>query len=70
MGIVLDIILVLILLISIFMGYKKGLVNVAFNILAFLMALEALILNATQTAMLPTKIPIIRDKMGNKILSI
>lgn len=39
MGIVLDIILVLILLISIFMGYKKGLVNVAFNILAFLMAL-------------------------------
>ena len=39
MGIILDIIIVLVFLASAFMGYKKGLVNVIFNVLAFIIAL-------------------------------
>ena len=39
MGIILDIIIILIFLASAFMGYKKGLVNVIFNVLAFVIAL-------------------------------
>ena len=39
MGIVLDIIIVAILLVSIFIGYKRGLVNVIFNLFAFLIAI-------------------------------
>lgn len=39
MGIFLDLILVIILLLNIFLGYKKGLINVVFSICAFLVAL-------------------------------
>lgn len=39
MGIVLDLIIVLLLVINIIIGYKKGLVEVVFNICAFLIAL-------------------------------
>ncbi len=39
MGIVLDVIILGILLISIFLGYKKGLIGVAFNLCAFLVAI-------------------------------
>lgn len=39
MGIIIDAILVLIIGLNIFIGYKKGLINVAFNILAFLIAI-------------------------------
>lgn len=39
MGILLDILLIAILLISIILGYKKGLINVAFNLCAFIIAL-------------------------------
>ena len=39
MGILLDILLIAILLISIVLGYKKGLINVAFNLCAFIIAL-------------------------------
>lgn len=39
MGIFIDIVIVAILLLSIIMGYKKGLVNVIFNLCAFLVAI-------------------------------
>lgn len=39
MGIILDIVLLVILLLSLFFGYKKGLIGVAFNFCAFLVAL-------------------------------
>jgi uncharacterized membrane protein required for colicin V production len=39
MGIVLDLIIVLLLVINIIIGYKKGLVEVVFNICAFIIAL-------------------------------
>ena len=39
MGIIIDIILICILALTIFLGYKKGLVKVIFKILAFLIAL-------------------------------
>ncbi len=39
MGIVLDIVLLVILLVSLIFGYKKGLIGVAFNLCAFLVAL-------------------------------
>lgn len=39
MGIVIDIVVVIILALSIFFGYKRGLINVIFNLCAFLVAL-------------------------------
>ena len=39
MGIIVDIILILVLGLNIFIGYKKGLINVIFSILAFLIAI-------------------------------
>lgn len=39
MGIILDIILLIIMLLSLFFGYKKGLIGVAFNLCAFFVAL-------------------------------
>jgi len=39
MGIVLDIILLAVLVLSIFLGYKKGLISVVFNLCAFLLAI-------------------------------
>ncbi len=39
MGIVIDLVLIIILAINIFLGYKKGLVNVIFNLCAFLVAM-------------------------------
>lgn len=39
MGIILDIIILAILILSIFLGYKKGLIGVAFNLCAFLVAI-------------------------------
>ena len=41
MGLVVDLILVLIIGLNVFIGYKKGLIKVAFNILAFVIALIA-----------------------------
>ena len=35
MGILMDLIIIAILVLSIIMGYKKGLINVVFNIFAF-----------------------------------
>ena len=39
MGILLDVIVVAIIILSTFLGYKKGLINVIFNICAFLVAI-------------------------------
>lgn len=39
MGIIIDVVLVVLLLLSIFWGYKKGLINVVFNLCAFLVAI-------------------------------
>lgn len=39
MGIVIDLIVLAIFIISVIMGYKKGLVNVIFNVFAFILAL-------------------------------
>lgn len=39
MGIILDVVLLAVLLLSIFMGYKKGLIKVVFNLCAFLVAI-------------------------------
>lgn len=39
MGIVLDLIIIAIFAISVFLGYKRGLINVAFNMFAFIIAL-------------------------------
>lgn len=44
MGILMDLIIIAILVLSIIMGYKKGLINVVFNILAFFIALIATII--------------------------
>lgn len=39
MGILLDLIIILILILCIFLGYKKGLINVGFNLFAFVLSL-------------------------------
>lgn len=39
MGLIIDIVIIAILALSIIMGYKKGLINVIFNIFAFLLAI-------------------------------
>ena len=39
MGIILDLVLIAILILSIIFGYKRGLINVAFNVCAFIVAL-------------------------------
>lgn len=39
MGIILDLVLIAILILSIMFGYKRGLINVAFNVCAFIVAL-------------------------------
>lgn len=39
MGIVIDIIIILFILASVFLGYKKGLISLAINILAFIIAM-------------------------------
>lgn len=44
MGILMDLIIIAILVLSIIMGYKKGLINVVFNIFAFFIALIATII--------------------------
>ena len=44
MGILMDLIIIAILVLSIIMGYKKGLINVIFNIFAFFIALIATII--------------------------
>lgn len=44
MGIVIDIIIILFILASVFFGYKKGLISLAINILAFLIAMVVTLL--------------------------
>ncbi len=44
MGIIIDLVIIAILILSVFLGYKKGLVNVVFNICAFLVAIIATII--------------------------
>ena len=39
MGLVIDGVVIAIFILSIFIGYKKGLINVIFNILAFFIAI-------------------------------
>ena len=39
MGLIIDIVIIAILALCIIMGYKKGLINVIFNIFAFLLAI-------------------------------
>jgi len=39
MGIILDVVIIAILLLSIFIGYKRGLINVIFNLCAFILAI-------------------------------
>ena len=41
MGIVIDVVTIAILILSVWLGYKKGLVNVIFNIFAFIVAIIA-----------------------------
>ena len=41
MGIIIDVVIIAILILSICLGYKKGLVNVIFNIFAFIVAIVA-----------------------------
>lgn len=41
MGIILDIIIILIIGLNIYLGYKKGLIEVAFNVFAFFIAIIA-----------------------------
>lgn len=44
MGIVIDIIIILFILASVFLGYKKGLISLAINILAFIIAMVVTLL--------------------------
>ena len=44
MGIVIDIIIILFILASAFFGYKKGLISLAINILAFIIAMVVTLL--------------------------
>ena len=39
MGIILDIVIIAIFLLSVFLGYKRGLINVIFNLCAFILAI-------------------------------
>ena len=39
MGIILDVVIIAILLLSLFIGYKRGLINVIFNLCAFILAI-------------------------------
>ena len=41
MGIAIDLVLIFIILLNVFIGYKRGLIKVAFSIFAFLIALIA-----------------------------
>lgn len=68
MGIILDIIVIGIIIISTFLGYKKGLVNVIFNICAFLIALIITIILYTPITNLVIENTEFDEKIENVII--
>lgn len=69
MGIVVDIILILVVSLNIYLGYKKGLIKVAFNLLAFLIAIIATIILFKPVANLVIAKTQIDDNIESAIIS-
>lgn len=69
MGILMDFIIIAILVLSIIMGYKKGLINVVFNIFAFFMALIATIILYRPVANIIINNTEIDDKIKSAIIN-
>lgn len=69
MGIILDIIIVLILFLNIYFGYKKGLIKVAFNAFAFLIAIIATLILFNPIATLVIKNTEIDENIKSIIVS-
>ena len=69
MGILMDLIIIAILVLSIVMGYKKGLINVVFNIFAFFIALIATIILYKPVANIIINNTEIDDKIKSTIIN-
>lgn len=69
MGILIDLIIIAILVLSIVMGYKKGLINVVFNIFAFFIALIATIILYKPVANIIINNTEIDDKIKSTIIN-
>lgn len=69
MGILMDLIIIAILVLSIIMGYKKGLINVVFNIFAFFIALIATIILYRPVANIIINNTEIDDKIKSAIIN-
>ena len=69
MGIVLDLIIVLLLVINIIIGYKKGLVEVVFNICAFIIALVVALILYKPVSNIVIKNTNIYDKIRETIVN-
>ena len=69
MGILMDLIIIAILVLSIIMGYKKGLINVIFNIFAFFIALIATIILYRPVANIIINNTEIDDKIKSAIIN-
>lgn len=69
MGILMDLIIIAILVLSIVMGYKKGLINVVFNIFAFFIALIATIILYKPVANIIINNTEIDDKIKSAIIN-
>lgn len=69
MGILMDFIIIAILVLSIIMGYKKGLINVVFNIFAFFIALIATIILYRPVANIIINNTEIDDKIKSAIIN-
>ena len=69
MGILMDLIIIAILVLSIILGYKKGLINVVFNIFAFFIALIATIILYRPVANIIINNTEIDDKIKSAIIN-
>ena len=70
MGIIVDIILIAIIILNIFIGYKKGLIKVVFNIFAFFIAIVVSLILFKPVSNIIINNTEIDDKIREKILSV
>ena len=70
MGIIVDIILIGIIILNIFIGYKKGLIKVVFNIFAFFIAIVVSLILFKPVSNIIINNTEIDDKIREKILSV
>ena len=69
MGIIVDLILILIVILNVFIGYKKGLIKVAFNILVFIIAIIATLILFKPVSNIIINNTEIDDNIKNMIIS-